>query len=244
MGLANHADSRGRGAYAGQKLLAGYARKSDRSVRNDLGTLLERGIIRLGDQALAGHIPADCRPVVYDLALERKQASGRKHSSARQEASAATSDRFAEDTPSDQGERKGNGSSLPAGNELPAGSEEQRERKPASDKPSTNQKKNSSSKSSPAKRGTRIPEDFAATHDMVTWARTRCPHVDGRTETEKFINYFTAKSGRDASKLDWVATWKNWMLNAAERNGRPAATANGHGVAAVVSPREEHRMRR
>jgi hypothetical protein len=37
IGLADHADSHGRGAYAGQKLLAGYARKSDRSVRNDLG---------------------------------------------------------------------------------------------------------------------------------------------------------------------------------------------------------------
>jgi len=78
IGLANHADSRGRGAYAGQKLLAGYARKSDRSVRNDLGALLERGVIRLGDQSLVAHIPGDSRPVVYDLALERKQASGRK----------------------------------------------------------------------------------------------------------------------------------------------------------------------
>jgi hypothetical protein len=56
---------------------------------------------------------------------------------------------------------------------------------------------------------------------MVAWARDRVPNVDGRTETEKFINYWSAKSGRDAAKLDWVKTWKNWMLTAAERASRP-----------------------
>lgn len=147
IGLANHADSRGRGAYAGQKLLAGYARKSDRSVRNDLDVLLERGIIRRGDQSLAGHIPADCRPVVYDLAMERKQTSGRKQTSARQQASAATSDRLTEPQASDQEERGGSGSTVPAGSELPAGSTEQRERKQASDKPTTNQNQDSPTES-------------------------------------------------------------------------------------------------
>lgn len=86
-----------------------------------------------------------------------------------------------------------------------------------------------------SKRGTRIPDDFAVTPAMVEWATNRCPHIDGRLETEKFINYWQAKSGKDATKLDWVATWRNWMLNAAQRaptstrahqrpaNGRPAA---------------------
>jgi hypothetical protein len=57
---------------------------------------------------------------------------------------------------------------------------------------------------------------------MVAWARKRVPHVDGRTETEKFTNFFRAKAGRDAVKLDWELTWKNWMLNAAERTGQRA----------------------
>lgn len=61
---------------------------------------------------------------------------------------------------------------------------------------------------------------------MVAWARERVPNVDGRHETEKFINHWSSKPGRDAVKLDWVKTWKNWMLNAAER--RPArASPNG-----------------
>lgn len=36
---------------------------------------------------------------------------------------------------------------------------------------------------------------------------------------EKFRNYWTAKAGRDAAKLDWPATWRNWVLTEAERSG-------------------------
>lgn len=74
------------------------------------------------------------------------------------------------------------------------------------------------------KRGTRLPDDFAVTPDMVAWARERVPHVDGRHETEKFINHWRGKSGKDATKLDWQATWRNWMLRASERAGPRTAT--------------------
>lgn len=87
--------------------------------------------------------------------------------------------------------------------------------------------KKASPSSSPRKRGSRIPDDFAVTADMVAWARERCPHVDGRVETEKFINYWRAKSGKDATKVDWVATWRNWMINAAERTPTGRASPNG-----------------
>jgi hypothetical protein len=75
--------------------------------------------------------------------------------------------------------------------------------------------------SGPRKRAKRIPEDFAITESMREWGRENAPTVDGQTETVKFINYWQAKAGRDATKLDWVATWRNWMLNAKER--QPAA---------------------
>lgn len=74
-------------------------------------------------------------------------------------------------------------------------------------------------------RGTRLPTDFAVTAEMVDWARERVPHVDGRLETEKFINHWRSKTGRDATKLDWAATWRNWMLNAAERMPARASPA-------------------
>jgi hypothetical protein len=91
--------------------------------------------------------------------------------------------------------------------------------------PSQEEQKKTTS-SSPRKRGTRIPDSFIASPEMVSWARERTPHVDGKRETEKFINYWSAKSGKDAVKVDWEATWRNWMLNAAER-ASPRASPNG-----------------
>lgn len=93
----------------------------------------------------------------------------------------------------------------------------------------------------PRKRGQRIPDDFAVTPEMVVWARDRVPLVDGRLETEKFINYWQAATGRGATKRDWVATWRNWMLSADER--RPAGRASpgfqsqtDANIAALLNP--------
>lgn len=79
-----------------------------------------------------------------------------------------------------------------------------------------------------AQRGTRIPANFAVTPEMREWAMANVPSLAGSRETEKFINFWRAKAGRDAVKLDWEATWRNWMLKAAEYavpNGR--ASPNG-----------------
>lgn len=84
------------------------------------------------------------------------------------------------------------------------------------------------------KKATRIPEQFTVTEDMVDWARENTPDVDGRTETAKFIDYWTAKSGRDAAKLDWIATWRNWMRNAQERTGARASSPSN-----VIALRED-----
>lgn len=73
MGLARHADAYGRGACPSQELLAEYARKSDRAVRNDLTGMSKVGLIRPGDPQIVAHIPPDRRPLVWDLAMERRR---------------------------------------------------------------------------------------------------------------------------------------------------------------------------
>lgn len=81
------------------------------------------------------------------------------------------------------------------------------------------------------KRATRIPDDFAITPDMAAWGREHAPHVNGAYETTKFVDYWRAKSGKDATKTDWPATWRNWMRKAQE-DGRtrrgPTTGANRH----------------
>jgi hypothetical protein len=74
-------------------------------------------------------------------------------------------------------------------------------------------------------RGSRIPDDFEVTPSMVSWARENAPHANGRVETDKFRDYWTAKSGKDATKIDWSATWRNWMRTAEEQAGRTNGTA-------------------
>ncbi|MFC0504252.1 hypothetical protein [Micromonospora costi] len=68
------------------------------------------------------------------------------------------------------------------------------------------------------RRATRIPDDFEVTEGMAAWAAQQMPHVNVQTETDKFRDYWRAKAGKDATKTDWPATWRNWMRTAAERS--------------------------
>lgn len=56
---------------------------------------------------------------------------------------------------------------------------------------------------------------------MVAWARENTPDVDGRAQTEVFVDYWRAKAGAGGTKLDWPATWRNWMRRAQEAAARP-----------------------
>jgi len=40
-------------------------------------------------------------------------------------------------------------------------------------------------------------------------------------ELEKFANYWGSKSGKDATKMDWAATWRTWVINGSERQPEP-----------------------
>jgi hypothetical protein len=78
------------------------------------------------------------------------------------------------------------------------------------DKPSVSKRKQS------ALRGTRIPDPFLLTSEMRDWANERVPNIDITTETEKFVNYYRGLAGAKATKIDWIATWRHWLLNAKE----------------------------
>jgi hypothetical protein len=72
-------------------------------------------------------------------------------------------------------------------------------------------------------RATRCPEPFIVNSDMRLWASEHAPLIDVRLETTKFCNYWRAKAGKDATKLDWKLTWRNWLLSA-----YPPTNGNGH----------------
>jgi uncharacterized protein YdaU (DUF1376 family) len=55
----------------------------------------------------------------------------------------------------------------------------------------------------------RLPPDFVPSLEVAISFGI----ADPKRESEAFIDYWTAKAGRDATKLDWLATWRNWCRN-------------------------------
>jgi hypothetical protein len=75
----------------------------------------------------------------------------------------------------------------------------------------------------PSTKGTRLPDDFAPTHELITWARSNTPDVPA-IEHEAFVDFWRAQAGAKGVKADWAATWRTWMRRAQAdiRSGRRA----------------------
>lgn len=65
----------------------------------------------------------------------------------------------------------------------------------------------------PRKRGTRLPDDWSLPLSWGQWAVTDegFDEPTVRREAAQFRDYWIAKSGAGATKLDWLATWRGWM---------------------------------
>ena len=63
-------------------------------------------------------------------------------------------------------------------------------------------------------RGTRLPEDWEPSAEQIAWARKERPDIDPLLEARTFRNHWVSKPGKDAVKLNWNATWQNWISRA------------------------------
>ena len=73
-------------------------------------------------------------------------------------------------------------------------------------------------------RGSRLPEDF---RPDIDYAKQQIPDVDAIAEAQKFADYWRAKAGASGVKLDWQATWRNWIRNCRESGRYARRTASG-----------------
>ena len=65
-------------------------------------------------------------------------------------------------------------------------------------------------------RATRLPDDWAPSLEDRAYANAKgLRQIDA--VAEKFANYWHAKAGSGATKLDWPATWRNWVLTEVSR---------------------------
>lgn len=71
-------------------------------------------------------------------------------------------------------------------------------------------------KASP-KKASRLSPDWVLPKSWGDWAISMISERSVRLEADKFRDYWTSKAGKDAAKLDWEATWRNWVRSAAER---------------------------
>ena len=61
-------------------------------------------------------------------------------------------------------------------------------------------------------RGSRLASDWTLPSDWLDWSvKAGLSEPDISREAERFRDYWISKPGREAIKVDWQATWRNWM---------------------------------
>jgi len=57
--------------------------------------------------------------------------------------------------------------------------------------------------------------------DWRSFCEAERPDLDAEQTFCRFRDYWVAKPGKDGVKLDWQATWRNWVRNEKQRPGAP-----------------------
>lgn len=90
------------------------------------------------------------------------------------------------------------------------------------------------------KTGTRLSEGWQLPEAWSEWAANQgLSEFEIRRETDRFRDYWIGIPGQRGVKLDWRATWQNWVRKAvdtrqARAGGRPVRGANGDLTAAFL----------
>ena len=82
----------------------------------------------------------------------------------------------------------------------------------------------------PKKTGQRLPKNWQPSKELRTWAMTERTDLDIKRVIDSFTDYWIAKTGSTATKLDWDATFRNWVRNEKQRG---LQSRNGTGETAI-----------
>ena len=63
------------------------------------------------------------------------------------------------------------------------------------------------------KLGSRLAQDWVLLKPWGDWAQQERPDLDVRKVADQFKDYWIAQPGQKGVKLDWDATWRNWVRN-------------------------------
>ena len=73
-----------------------------------------------------------------------------------------------------------------------------------------------------ALRGSRLANDWVLPNDWEYWANKERPDLNAAQVADQFKDFWCSKAGKDAVKLDWLATWRNWVRNQKTAKPNPA----------------------
>jgi hypothetical protein len=92
-------------------------------------------------------------------------------------------------------------------------------------------------KASPKARGSRIAPDWSPSPDDRQSARSEgMPESEIDRTAAKFRDFWTGKAGASGVKLDWAATWRNWVRADCEKRGWAPVATVATGPPGSVAP--------
>jgi uncharacterized protein YdaU (DUF1376 family) len=75
---------------------------------------------------------------------------------------------------------------------------------------------------------TRLPADWKPSEEEIDYCKTQRPDLILEKVVENFSDYWHAKGGASARKVDWSATWRSWVRNEKAVNQRVNGSRNQH----------------
>jgi len=63
----------------------------------------------------------------------------------------------------------------------------------------------------------RLPAEWSPTDADIAYCKTERPDINVARTVDSFRDYWHAKAGAGARKVDWAATWRSWVRN--EKSG-------------------------
>lgn len=94
----------------------------------------------------------------------------------------------------------------------------------------------SESRRASAKRGTRLPDDWAPSPENIAFAvKEGFTEHDAARIAGRFKDYWRAQPGSRGVKLDWDATWRNWVRTERDRGGGSHTVPKRHDAASDVA---------
>jgi hypothetical protein len=79
--------------------------------------------------------------------------------------------------------------------------------------PETEREGEAETKTKKNKLGSRLAQDWILPDDWEYWANKQRPELNAKLVADQFKDYWIAQPGQKGLKLDWEATWRNWVRN-------------------------------